>query len=252
MSNPIKRPLRGFTLLELLVSIALLGMVVGLVYTAFFQLSGATRGVQDTLSARQELRLLMKMVLDDLQAVRYLKHWAAAGKDKDRVSGLNVRQQQGPNNEDSGILSMHAAVPAKFYEFGKNSAVSDPELHEIGYFLEYDAGEQIWKFMRREDFYLDDEFTEGGKRQVLSRRVRKFIVELRVAEKEAAFGGGFTDLWESVWPAQTHDCVTNKNVGCLPLAVKLTMGIGLSEDETLEQTQEMNLTVRPLNTELFK
>jgi hypothetical protein len=30
------------------------------------------------------------------------------------------------------------------------------------------------------------------------------------------------------------------------------MGIGLSEDETLEQTQEMNLTVRPLNTELFK
>ena len=68
----------------------------------------------------------------------------------------------------------------------------------------------------------------------------------------AAFGGGFTDLWESVWPAQTHDCVTNKNVGCLPLAVKLTMGIGLSEDETLEQTQEMNLTVRPLNTELFK
>ena len=82
--------------------------------------------------------------------------------------------------------------------------------------------------------------------------MRKFSGELRVDEEEAGFGGGFTGLWESVWPAQTHDCVTNKNVGCLPLAVKLTMGIGLSEDETLEQTQEMNLTVRPLNTELFK
>ena len=252
MSSPTKRHLQGFTLLELLVSIALLGMVVGLVYTSFFQLSGATRGVQDMLSARQELRLLMKLVLDDLQAVRFLRRWAKAGADQDRVSGLDVRQQLGPNNEDSSILAMHATAPAKFYNLDSEDSVSDPGLHEIGYFLEYDAGEQIWKFMRREDFYLDDEFTEGGKRQVLSRRVRKFIVELRVAEKEAAFGGGFTDLWESVWPAQTHDCVTNKNVGCLPLAVKLTMGIGLSEDETLEQTQEMNLTVRPLNTELFK
>ena len=127
MSSPTKRHLQGFTLLELLVSIALLGMVVGLVYTAFFQLSGATRGVQDTLAARQELRLLMKMVLDDLQAVRFLKHWAEAGKDEDRVSGLDVSQQLGPNNEDSSILSMHAAVPAKFYDLEGEDSVGDPE-----------------------------------------------------------------------------------------------------------------------------
>ena len=252
MSSPTKRHLQGFTLLELLVSIALLGMVVGLVYTSFFQLSGATRGVQDMLSARQELRLLMKLVLDDLQAVRFLRRWAKAGADQDRVSGLNVSQQLGPNNEDSSILAMHATAPAKFYNLDSEDSVSDPGLHEIGYFLEYDAGEQIWKFMRREDFYLDDKFMEGGKRQVLSQRVSKFLVEPRIAEREAAFGGGSTDLWDLVWPAQTYDCVTNKDVGCLPLAVKLTMGIALSKDESLEQTQEINLAVRPLNEELFK
>lgn len=254
MSNPMpspKRHSRGFTLLELLVSIALLGMVVGLVYSAFFQLSGATRGVQDTLSARQELRLLMKMVLDDLQAVRFLKHWAEAGGDEGRVSGLDVSQQLGPNNEDSSVVSLHAAVRAKFYKLDENGEIGDPELHEIGYFLEYDSDDQVWKFLRREDFYLDDEFTDGGKQQVLSRRVSKFLVEPRVAEKEAAFGGGSTDLWEPLWSARTHECV-KKQSGCLPLAVRLTMGIALSEDESLEQTQQINLTVRPLNEELFK
>jgi len=30
------------------------------------------------------------------------------------------------------------------------------------------------------------------------------------------------------------------------------MGIALSEDKSLEQTQQINLTVRPLNEELFK
>ena len=103
MSSPTKRHLQGFTLLELLVSIALLGMVVGLVYTSFFQLSGATRGVQDMLSARQELRLLMKLVLDDLQAVRFLRRWAKEGAAKDRVSGLDVRQQ---------LVQFHPECPA--------------------------------------------------------------------------------------------------------------------------------------------
>ena len=75
---------------------------------------------------------------------------------------------------------------------------------------------------------------------------------MKACRSPHAFGGGSTDLWDLVWPAQTYDCVTNKDVGCLPLAVKLTMGIALSKDESLEQTQEINLTVRPLNEELFK
>jgi len=145
---------------------------------------------------------------------------------------------------------MHAAVPAKFYDLEGEDSVGDPELHEIGYFLEYDSGDQVWKFMRREDFYLDDEITEGGKRQVLSRRVRKFLVEPRGVEIRRALGGGFQENWDSIWPAQTYECVDKKS-GCLPLAVQLTMGIELSEDEIIEQTQQINLTVRPLNEDFF-
>ena len=70
----------GFSLLELLISIALLGLVMSLLYGAFFQISNSSLQVKSTLETRQELRLLMKMVLDDLQNVQYLKRFAESGQ----------------------------------------------------------------------------------------------------------------------------------------------------------------------------
>ena len=66
---------KAFSLLELLVSITLLGLVSALIYGAFFQVSNSSLKVKESLSQSNELRLLMKMVLDDLQAVQYLEHF---------------------------------------------------------------------------------------------------------------------------------------------------------------------------------
>ena len=66
---------KAFSLLELLVSITLLALVSALIYGAFFQVSNSSLKVKESLSQSQELRLLMKMVLDDLQAVQYLEHF---------------------------------------------------------------------------------------------------------------------------------------------------------------------------------
>ena len=63
-------------MLELLISVALLGLVMSLLYGAFFQISNSSLQVNATLETRQELRLLMKMVLDDLQSIKYLKYFA--------------------------------------------------------------------------------------------------------------------------------------------------------------------------------
>ena len=74
--NKFRKTQQGFSLLELLISIALLGLVMSLLYGAFFQISNSSLQVKSTLETRQELRLLMKMVLDDLQNVQFLKHFA--------------------------------------------------------------------------------------------------------------------------------------------------------------------------------
>ena len=90
----------GFSLLELLISIALLGLVVSILYSAFFQISNSSIKVISKLETRQELRLLMKMVLDDLQNVQYLKSFAESGLNtiQRRESGLIVENKLGPAN----------------------------------------------------------------------------------------------------------------------------------------------------------
>ena len=45
----------GFSILELLISVTLLGLVLSIIYAAFFQISNSTLKIQSTLDARQEL-----------------------------------------------------------------------------------------------------------------------------------------------------------------------------------------------------
>ncbi len=78
---------KAFSLLELLVSITLLALVSALIYGAFFQVSNSSLKVKESLSQSQELRLLMKMVLDDLQAVQYLEHFV---EDKESNSQTGI------------------------------------------------------------------------------------------------------------------------------------------------------------------
>ena len=88
----------GFSILELLLSVTLLGLVMSVLYAAFFQISNSSLKVQSTLDTRQELRLLMKIVLDDLQNVRYLKHFAELdqSESQQRETGLIAARNLGP------------------------------------------------------------------------------------------------------------------------------------------------------------
>ena len=65
----------------------------------------------------------MKMVLDDLQNVQYLKHFAESGQSPipRRESGLIVESKLGPENAETGELEeissiyFHTAVKSRFY-----------------------------------------------------------------------------------------------------------------------------------------
>ena len=55
-SNPnnAKNLNSGFSILELLISVTLLGLVTSIIYAAFFQISNSTLKIQSTLEARLE------------------------------------------------------------------------------------------------------------------------------------------------------------------------------------------------------
>ena len=247
----------GFSILELLISVTLLGLVMSVLYAAFFQISNSSLKVQSTLYARQELRLLMKIVLDDLQKVRYLKHFAESyqSETQQRETGLIAERNLGPENPDTGqieevtSIDFHTSIKSRFFP-EENSR--DPELHEVGYSMQDNPDTKTWDFIRREDFYIDNNLREGGNNHVLSEEVTKF--ELEFLESETALAeGGFREKWTKVWDSDErlcHDLKVKENF-CLPRAVRLTMGLKAKGEKIISDTQVINLCLPPCNKELF-
>ncbi len=259
MSNPnnARHLNSGFSILELLISVTLLGLVMSVLYAAFFQISNSSLKVQTTLDARQELRLLMKIVLDDLQKVKYLKHFAESDQSEtqQRETGLIAERNLGPENPDTGQIEevtgidFHTSIKSRFFP---EESSRDPELHEVGYSLQENPDTKTWEFFRREDFYIDNNLREGGKNHVLSEEVTKF--ELEFLESETALAeGGFREKWIKVWDSDErlcHDLKVKENF-CLPRAVRLTLALRTKGEKTISDTQVINLCLPPCNKELF-
>ena len=254
--NNYQNKKRGFSLLELLISVALLGLVMSLLYGAFFQISNSSLKVNATLESRQELRLLMKMVLDDLQSLKYLKHFADSSQStiQQRETGLIAESKYGPENPDTGEpeevtnIYFHTAIKTRFFPEEKER---DPEIHEVGYSLEENHDTKTWEFVRREDFYLDGNLRAGGKSYVLSEAVTNFEIELLESETALA-GGGFREEWTTEWNSDEKDCIGIGEPFCLPRAIKLSMTLNGKDEQSVADSQVINICVPPCNPEIFE
>jgi len=255
--NKVRHLNSGFSILELLISVTLLGLVMSVLYAAFFQISNSSLKVQSSLDARQELRLLMKIVLDDLQKVRYLKHFAESDQSEtlQRDTGLIATRNLGPENPDTGQIEevtkidFHTSIKSRFFPEGNSR---DPGLHEVSFSMQENPDIKRWEFIRREDFYIDNNLSEGGKYHVLSEEVINF--ELEFLESETALAeGGFREKWTKVWDSDEklcHDLKVIENF-CLPRAIRLTMALKAKGEKTISDTQVINLCLPPCNKELF-
>ena len=247
----------AFSLIELLVSITLLAIVSAMIYGAFFQVSNSSLKIKASLSQSQELRLLMKMVLDDLQAVQYLEHYVEDEENNSEtgiISTLDWVQntQNNPTLSEVSRLSFHAAVPSRFFQdIDSVRKGMDPRLHEIGYFLEFDQSSGILYFKRREDFYIDNDLNEGGRIQVLSHSVTDFQVEFLFQEIEQAAGGS-KEEWSNEFNTEEKECFKVGDPPCLPRAIQLSMTLEAESGEKVNDSQVINLCVRPCKPELFE
>jgi type II secretory pathway pseudopilin PulG len=243
-------------LLELLVSLAILGLLVTLLYGGFSQISRYSLDVQQSLSARQELRLLMKMVLDDLQSVQYFEKLIALNGDaNDGVStfetGIKATLLDGPDGPETATsMHFHIARSASFFPEWREQ---DPGIHEVGYRLKMNDENGSWELLRREDFYVDTALDEGGREYVLTDRVRVFEVEFLEQEIQLA-DGGTQENWVRYWDTEEGDCASSdrQNSFCLPRALRLRMVVEREDGRLLEDVMAINLCVRPCKPEVFE
>ena len=247
---------KGFTLLELLISVALLGLVMVIIYGGFFQISNFSSEVKSNLNSREQLRLLMKIVLDDLQNIQYLNNFPNSELNPGRETGLIAERIVGYGNtekeelDEFSIINFHSAIKSRFYPEKKES---DPGIHEIGYSIEEDPDSKSWNFLRREDFYIDNNIKEGGKTQIISRSVINFDIELLESETSLA-GGGVIEKWTKIWDSEENMCnnAAIKENFCLPRALKLTMALKGKDKKIVSDSQVVNLCVPPCNPEIYQ
>ena len=249
---------QGFTLLELLIAISLLGLLIVIIYGSFFQISTLSKLVKSDISLREELRLIMKIAIDDLQNIRYLKNFPEPEIDKfsQRETGIIAERIIGSRNiekleiDEYSLISFHSSTKSLFYPEKKEF---DPEIHEIGYFLLEDPQTKKYNFLRREDFYLDKNIKEGGKIQIISQSVEKFDVEFLESETELA-GGGYKENWTKKWNSNENVCMNQNNLSnfCLPRAIKLTISLKGEDERIVSDSQVVNLCIPPCNSEIFK
>ncbi|MBF0288424.1 MAG: prepilin-type N-terminal cleavage/methylation domain-containing protein [SAR324 cluster bacterium] len=249
MPRFISNQIKGFSLIEVLLSIALLSVVIALIYNAFSQVSDSTKKVTESLESGQELRLLMKIVLDDLRSVQYMENLVVhnnPGSDGPYFhSGIVSERSPGPDNSQLNSIHFHTAIPTRF--FPEAIALNkDPELHEVGYTLEFNSFEEKWIFKRREDFYVDDDMLAGGKEQTLSESVVQFELEFLEQNILEADSSELQEVWVNEWDSLENNCSTlskQASTPCLPLAIRLTMSLQKKGEGKVTDTLEVNLPV---------
>lgn len=220
---------RGFTLVELLVSIMLLAIVLVLLYGSFSQISSGTILLNARLEEQQESRLLLRMIADDLRAAQYFEQFAR-GEGND--SGLYVTRDFVGAREFSKLY-FHANVASRFHR--RVSPAADPGMHELAYWVEpSEEDRDLMVLKRREDFYLDEDMEEGGIVVTLSEGIETFRVELlAVGEQESELDDNWLEEWDSgERPATSR----------MPLALRLTLALrGAPESPIREEIVEINL-----------
>ena len=222
----LKRYRYGFSLLELLTTLAIFAAIMTLLLNSIHQLSKQNEKVQDILSLRQESRILERIIKEDIIASVYLKRFMEKGSDNpdDRKSGI-----YGVDHTIDEIaadqIHMHVNQFSKFHYNRPHN--EDPEIYEVSYYLEkIETGRNKFKLMRREELYLDDDITDGD------RSITHSLTD-RIQDLNIVYFDKDSSDWEDEWDPADH----KKR----PEAVQVSFSLKNDADETKKTTFQINL-----------
>ena len=167
----------GFTLLELLVTLALFATIISLLLGSFVQLQNQDVAIADILKLRQEARILEKIIRSDFQSATYLTEYMRLKPVllDDRQSGIYAINNE-YDNKSRDVVHMHVHKPSEFNRTIKRS--EDPEINEVSYYID-ETDEEHLLFKRREELYVDNDITDGDRSIIhtLSQHITAFDIQ---------------------------------------------------------------------------
>lgn len=225
-------PCRGFTLIDLLISLSLLAIVMTMVYGSFLQISNNAAARTEELTQQQELRLLLHLVAGDLEAAQWLTRFneKGVGFKTGIVSGTEFLK-----GRDFTRIDFHAARPSRFFRRLPDGL--DPGLHEVGYRVRREERGEALRLVRREDFYLDNDIEAGGNEVVIAEEIEEFLVEFLPPNADP---NAFEEQWEKRWDANIRGKGSEMPIAIrVTLALKTKKGVVLREQVSFNRLQDI-------------
>ena len=196
-----RRRFRGFSLIEVLIAIAILAMISTLIYTSFSSLQRSKQGIRRVSDRHREGRMALARISSELQSAYISKHLPID-------PNLAVQQTlfAGEPGSPADRLDFNAFVHRRLT---RDSHESDQA--EISYFGLDDPNKSgVYDLVRRVSPRLDLEPQRGGRVQVLATDIDLF--DLAYLDPVT---GRWTEHWDSTDGIRQPDR--------LPLQVKVTL-----------------------------
>ncbi|MBN2033369.1 MAG: prepilin-type N-terminal cleavage/methylation domain-containing protein [Deltaproteobacteria bacterium] len=171
-----RKNLSGFTLLEVLVSVAILSIIMSAVYSAYTTNVEAIQIARENGQVHQTARVVLDRMTKDLQSA-LTQTWASSGTTQLKFIG-NIEERDGKRMDRLNFTTL------TYLAFSERSPAAD--LCEVGYqVIEDPETEEILVLMRRqkllvslpaEDAGIGEGFAEGGSEQELARNLAGFRI----------------------------------------------------------------------------
>ena len=148
LKHPLLAATRGFTLLEVVISVAILVVILTIVYTTFNSSIKAFTAMENQGDAYARARIVLNRMSEEIASI-YLSP-------QNRNTGL-LGEDKDEDNLPADSLHFTSLSHIRWVKDSKES-----ELCEIGYYVEKDDETRESFLFRREDWNVDGTLDEGG------------------------------------------------------------------------------------------
>lgn len=175
---------RGFSLAEVMIALAILGLIGSLTFGVFTRALSARLQAQEITEHYHMVRQAMLRMTREVSMAFITVH-----KDCEdpRTDSLFVGDRSGSN---------YRLDYTSFGHFKTRADANESDQNELSYFVDNDPDSKGKVLMRRNSPRIDDEADEGGTEQVLARGVTKFAME---------FYDDVADRWVDEWDTRDSD-----------------------------------------------
>ena len=167
-TTPSRRAMRGFTLIEVLLAVAISSVVLLTVSTTFHVMLNARDVVEDLAESTEAGPRIMNLIERDLMGI-----WTFNVQENRVFRGRNMDV----GGKDADRIDFLCTTDAVGTVLDNNNQPRKPTLCEVGYWLKPNPRfRDLMELWRREDPMVDDDLTTQGTFQLVDDRVKSFKV----------------------------------------------------------------------------